>query len=106
LSDKPAFVVGAILAAFGVQLIGFGLIGEIIIFTQSPNLRDYKVEASCEGRVGPQTTAVLPVPAAAPAAPTQAEPPPAARGARRCTPARPLRVRELHPGEDARGTPT
>ena len=32
LADKPAFVMSAILAAFGVQLIGFGLIGEIIIF--------------------------------------------------------------------------
>ncbi len=49
LSDQPLFVVGAILAAFGVQLIGFGLIGEIIIFTQAPNLRGYKVEDVVEG---------------------------------------------------------
>jgi FemAB-related protein (PEP-CTERM system-associated) len=49
LSNKPAFVIGAILAAFGVQLIGFGLIGEIIIFTQAPNLRDYKIEDVVEG---------------------------------------------------------
>lgn len=49
LTDRPLFVVGAILAAFGVQLIGFGLIGEIIIFTQAPNLRDYKVEEVVEG---------------------------------------------------------
>jgi hypothetical protein len=49
LADKPAFVIGAILAAFGVQLIGFGLVGEIIIFTQAPNLRDYKVEDIVEG---------------------------------------------------------
>ncbi len=49
LADRPLFVVGAILAAFGVQLIGFGLIGEIIIFTQAPNLRDYKVEEVIEG---------------------------------------------------------
>ena len=49
LSDQPEFVVGAILAAFGVQLIGFGLIGEIIIFTQAPNLRGYKVEDVVEG---------------------------------------------------------
>jgi FemAB-related protein (PEP-CTERM system-associated) len=49
LSDKPAFVIGALLTAFGVQVIGFGLIGEIIIFTQAPNLRDYKIEDVVEG---------------------------------------------------------
>ena len=49
LSDRPAFMIGAILAAFGVQLVGFGLIGEIIIFTQAPNLRDYKIDEVLEG---------------------------------------------------------
>lgn len=49
LSNRPLFVVGAILAAFGVQLIGFGLVGEIIIFTQSPNLRDYKIGEEIDG---------------------------------------------------------
>ncbi len=49
LADRPLFVIGAILAAFGVQMIGFGLIGEIIIFTQAPNLRDYKVDEVIEG---------------------------------------------------------
>jgi FemAB-related protein (PEP-CTERM system-associated) len=49
LADKPAFVLSAILAAFGVQLIGFGLIGEIIIFTQAPNLREYKIEEEIGG---------------------------------------------------------
>lgn len=49
LSNRPLFVVGAILAAFGVQLIGFGLVGEIIIFTQAPNLRDYKVSEEIDG---------------------------------------------------------
>lgn len=49
LADKPGFVISAILAAFGVQLIGFGLIGEIIIFTQAPNLRDFKIDEQIEG---------------------------------------------------------
>ncbi|MCR9247934.1 MAG: FemAB family PEP-CTERM system-associated protein [bacterium] len=49
LTNRPLFVIGAILAAFGVQLIGFGLIGEIIIFTQAPNLRGYKIEEIVEG---------------------------------------------------------
>lgn len=49
LSNRPLFVIGAIMAAFGVQLIGFGLVGEIIIFTQAPNLRDYKVGEEIDG---------------------------------------------------------
>lgn len=49
LSDRPLFVIGAILAAFGVQLVGFGLVGEIIIFTQAPNMRDYKVGEEIDG---------------------------------------------------------
>lgn len=52
LSDRPLFVIGSILAAFGVQLIGFGLVGEIIIFTQAPNLRDYKVGEEISGSDG------------------------------------------------------
>jgi FemAB-related protein (PEP-CTERM system-associated) len=72
LADRPAFVVGAILAAFGVQLIGFGLIGEIIIFTQAPNLRDYKVEDVVDGGAEspphPESSPrIEPEPAAAPA---------------------------------------
>lgn len=49
LSERPMFVIGAILAAFGVQLVGFGLVGEIIIFTQAPNMRDYKVGEVIDG---------------------------------------------------------
>ncbi|MCA8951274.1 MAG: FemAB family PEP-CTERM system-associated protein [Planctomycetes bacterium] len=132
LSDRPLFVIGAILAAFGVQLIGFGLIGEIIIFTQAPNLRDYKVEDVVEGVAEaaprhldlPQKERAPTPPAAGaavdstegPASPsTQAAPvsqsPPSAQGsngdARAVVAAvadgkAPLRVREILPGEDAR----
>jgi len=28
----------------GVQVIGFGLVGEIIIYTQARNLREYRIE--------------------------------------------------------------
>ncbi|MCB9877167.1 MAG: FemAB family PEP-CTERM system-associated protein [Planctomycetes bacterium] len=102
LADKPAFVIGAILAAFGVQLIGFGLIGEIIIFTQAPNLRDYKVDeivdgaetlaasgadAPAEEELAAEELAAAPPPAATPAEPAAETP---------------LRVRALLPGEDAR----
>ncbi|MBL8728753.1 MAG: FemAB family PEP-CTERM system-associated protein [Planctomycetes bacterium] len=105
LSDKPGFVIGAILAAFGVQLIGFGLIGEIIIFTQAPNLRDYKLEAIIEG--GAQdaerppahgATAIVDPPPVSP--PEAAAPRPVAVTA--AEPELPLRVRGLLPGEDSR----
>lgn len=116
LSERPLFVIGAILTAFGVQLIGFGLIGEIIIFTQAPNLRDYKVEDMVEGGAEPaapvaqppQPAPVPPPPAAAAAPPDdgmqRAEPaPPADPGsAARNGMELPLRVRELLPGEDSR----
>jgi FemAB-related protein (PEP-CTERM system-associated) len=101
LADKPAFVIASILAAFGVQLIGFGLIGEIIIFTQAPNLRDYKIEDQVEGGAEfapghepapepePETT-----PATAVARPNGVAPIDSTAAA--------LRVRELLPGEDSR----
>ncbi len=120
LADKPAFVIGAILAAFGVQLIGFGLVGEIIIFTQAPNLRDYKIEELLVGgnaahpealplpAVPPPVsvastpeTLQLPAPGAAvPHAPAADAPPPAVP--REPDLEAPLRVRELLPGEDSR----
>ena len=112
LSDKPAFVIGAILAAFGVNVIGFGLIGEIIIFTQAPNLREYKIEETVQGGsespdhqpvgfVAPPQEPSLPAAPSAPAAVPAAVPPPPPQFAPP-VPAPPLRVRELLPGEDSR----
>ncbi|HEB53942.1 MAG TPA: FemAB family PEP-CTERM system-associated protein [bacterium] len=100
LADRPLFVLGAILAAFGVQLIGFGLIGEIIIFTQAPNLRDYKVE---EEVAADGTAAVR----GAELDESAAEDPPAVAVADGVSATAkqdelPVRVRELLPGEDAR----
>jgi len=118
LTDRPLFVIGAILAAFGVQLIGFGLIGEIIIFTQSPNLRDYKVEELIEGGSESLPPPPLPESHAPGSAPTFERRSPAVPAA---TPAGaaervlaadpivhgngadlPLRVRDLLPGEASR----
>ena len=114
LSDKPGFVLSSILAAFGVQLIGFGLIGEIIIFTQAPNLRDYKIDEELdgadmvEGRAPPSEgglTESLPLPE--PAKPSsnattaQSEPQVAASDVS-VAEELPIRVRALLPGEDAR----
>jgi FemAB-related protein (PEP-CTERM system-associated) len=41
---RPIFVVGVVLITIGAQFIGFGLVGEIIIFTQAPHRRDYKID--------------------------------------------------------------
>lgn len=50
LQDRPIFLVGILAFTFGVQLIGFGLVGEIIIFTQARQLREYKVDKVYEAR--------------------------------------------------------
>lgn len=44
LYQRPLFLLGLLLFVLGVQLMGFGLVGEIIIFTQARNLREYRVE--------------------------------------------------------------
>lgn len=80
LQDRVIFVVGMILFAFGVQLIGLGVVGEIIIFTQARNLQDYKVEDLLEE---PGAAPVLPAAAVGLAVDAR------------------LAVRELMPGEDA-----
>ncbi len=90
LSNHPIFVLGMILVAFGFQLIGFGLVGEIIIFTQSSSFRDYKIDEILEG--GSEID-LVPQPGALP---TQA-----ADGSENGSDL-PITVRELVPGEDAR----
>ncbi len=42
--SRPLFLVGVLLFVLGVQVIGFGLVGEIIIYTQASNLREYRIE--------------------------------------------------------------
>jgi glycosyltransferase involved in cell wall biosynthesis len=44
VSGRPLLVMGVMLFALGVQIIGFGLVGEIIIFSQARNLKEYRVE--------------------------------------------------------------
>ena len=44
LYSRPIFLVGVLLFVLGVQVIGFGLVGEIIIYTQAGKLREYRVE--------------------------------------------------------------
>ncbi len=46
---RPLFLVGILFAVLGVQVIGFGLVGEIIIYTRARNVREYRVEKVHEG---------------------------------------------------------
>jgi len=41
---RPSFLFGVLLVVLGSQTIGFGLVGEIIIYTQARNLREYRIE--------------------------------------------------------------
>jgi glycosyltransferase involved in cell wall biosynthesis len=42
--NRPLFFIGFILIVLGVQILGLGLVGEIIIYTQARNLREYRVD--------------------------------------------------------------
>lgn len=44
LFGRSAFFIAVTLIVLGVQIIGFGLVGEIIIFTQAKNIREYRIE--------------------------------------------------------------
>jgi hypothetical protein len=44
LISRSVFQVGLLSFVLGVQIIGFGLVGEIIIYTQARNLREYRIE--------------------------------------------------------------
>lgn len=44
LYQRPLFLLGVLLFVLGVQIVGFGLVGEVVIFTQARNLREYRVE--------------------------------------------------------------
>lgn len=44
LYGRPVFLIAIMLLVVGVQIIGFGLVGEIIIYTQARHLREYRVE--------------------------------------------------------------
>ena len=48
--NRPLFMIGFLMIVLGVQIIGFGLVGEIIIYTQARNLREYRIERIWERR--------------------------------------------------------
>ncbi len=44
LYGRPVFVLATMMFVLGVQVVGFGLVGEIIIYTHARNLREYRIE--------------------------------------------------------------
>ena len=44
MSGRPLLLLGVLLVVLGVQVLGFGLVGEIIIFSQARNLKEYRIE--------------------------------------------------------------
>ncbi|HIG87338.1 MAG TPA: glycosyltransferase [Planctomycetes bacterium] len=49
LFGSATFLLGVLLFVLGVQIIGFGLVGEIVIFTQARNIREYRIEGVWDG---------------------------------------------------------
>ena len=44
VTGRPLMLLGVLLIVLGVQVLGFGLVGEIIIFSQARNLKEYRIE--------------------------------------------------------------
>lgn len=44
LADRPAMLLSSLLVVLGLQLFALGLLGELIIFTYSRNIKEYSVE--------------------------------------------------------------
>lgn len=44
LADRPALLLGALFVVLGIQLFAIGLLGELIIFTRSRRIKEYRVE--------------------------------------------------------------
>lgn len=57
LYNRPIFMVGMLLFMLGVQVIGFGLVGEIIIYTNARSLRQYRIERIYERSDAPEDDA-------------------------------------------------
>jgi len=44
VTGNPVLLIAVLLIVLGVQIIGFGLVGEIIIYSQARNLKEYRIE--------------------------------------------------------------
>jgi len=50
LRNQPMLIFGMALVVLGIQIFSIGLVGEIIIFTQAKNLKEYRVTDILESR--------------------------------------------------------
>lgn len=44
LADRPALLLGSLFIVLGIQLFAIGLIGELIIFTRSRQIKEYRID--------------------------------------------------------------
>ncbi len=44
VTGNPVLLIAVLLIVLGVQIVGFGLVGEIIIYSQARNLKEYRIE--------------------------------------------------------------
>lgn len=44
LADRPALLLGLLLMVLGVQLFALGIVGELVIFTNARQMREYTIE--------------------------------------------------------------
>jgi len=55
LAERPALLLTTMLIVLGVQVLGLGLIGELIIFTHARQLREYQIGRVIQAEVPPET---------------------------------------------------
>jgi glycosyltransferase involved in cell wall biosynthesis len=53
LADRPALLLSSLMFVLGVQILGLGLIGELVIFSHAKNLKEYQVREIVNGRSEP-----------------------------------------------------
>jgi glycosyltransferase involved in cell wall biosynthesis len=44
LADRPALLLSSLLVVLGIQIVGLGLLGELIIFSHARDIKEYRVE--------------------------------------------------------------
>ena len=50
LRNQPGLIFGVAMVVLGIQIFSIGLVGEIVIFTQSKNLKEYRLSQVLESR--------------------------------------------------------
>ena len=43
IANRPLLLLGVLLLSLGIQLLGLGLVGEIIVYLRAPHRRGYRV---------------------------------------------------------------